>query len=169
VLYPLSYGGSRRPQASSVRASFHNHRLIGGQADSVAAMIHDPPRVLVVDDIADIRALIAINLELEGFDVRTAESGKECIAMVEVIQPDVITLDVAMPDLDGFSTAALLRARPSTADIPLVMVTARAQGFDLARGAEIGVDAYVTKPFDPAELVRTVRKLVMEKGGQPRR
>jgi DNA-binding response OmpR family regulator len=122
---------------------------------------HDPPRVLVVDDVADIRALISINLELEGFEVTTAENGYECLAMVADVEPDLITLDVAMPVLDGFTTAKRLRACKETAGIRLVMVTARAQGFDLARGAEIGVDAYITKPFDPADLVRRVRKLVM--------
>ena len=132
-------------------------------------MVHDPPRVLVVDDIADIRALISINLELEGFDVATAGDGYECLAIVDSVEPDVITLDVAMPELDGFTTAARLRDRAATASIPLVMVTARAQGFDLARGAEIGVDAYVTKPFDPAELVRTVRKLVTDGDHDQRR
>jgi CheY-like chemotaxis protein len=130
---------------------------------------HDPPRVLVVDDVADIRDLISINLELEGFEVTTAEDGDECLAIVSDVQPDLITLDVAMPVLDGFSTAERLRGSTGTADIPLVMVTARAQGFDLARGAAIGVDAYVTKPFDPADLVRTVRKLVIDRSPHPRR
>jgi len=132
-------------------------------------VVHDPPRVLVVDDIADIRALISINLELEGFDVATAGDGHECLAIVDSVEPDVITLDVAMPELDGFTTAARLRDREATASIPLVMVTARAQGFDLARGAEIGVDAYVTKPFDPVVLVRTGRNLVMDGGPHQRR
>jgi DNA-binding response OmpR family regulator len=124
---------------------------------------HDPPRVLVVDDMPDIRALISINLELEGFEVRTAGDGAECLEIVDDVCPDVITLDVAMKGLDGFSTAAVLRRRRSTAGIRLVMVTARAQGFDRARGAELGVDAYLTKPFEPAELVRTVRSLVTGK------
>jgi DNA-binding response OmpR family regulator len=130
---------------------------------------HDPPRVLVVDDVADIRALISINLEFEGFDVTTAGNGAECLAMVADVEPDLITLDAAMPVLDGFSTAALLRQNLKTSTIPLVMVTARAQGYDLARGAEIGVDAYVTKPFDPADLVRRVRKLVMDRSPHQRR
>src|SRR5262245_4621952 len=96
---------------------------------------HDPPRVLVVDDMDDIRTLIAINLQLEGFDVRTAVDGAECLEIVEDVAPDVITLDVAMKGLDGFSTAELLRGRKSTAGIPLVIVTARAQGYDRERGA----------------------------------
>lgn len=116
--------------------------------------------MLVVEDVEDIRDLIRINLSLEGFDVSTAEDGVICLAVVDEVDPDLITLDVAMPRLDGFSTAERLRARPETAGIPLVIVSARAQGTDKQRGDEIGVDAYLTKPFDPDELVATVRRLV---------
>jgi CheY-like chemotaxis protein len=132
-------------------------------------MPHDPPRVLVVDDMPDIRELISINLRLEGFEVSTAGDGAECLEIVDEVAPDVITLDVAMKGLDGFSTAEELRQRQSTAGIRLVMVTALAQGYDLERGATIGVDAYLTKPFEPADLVRTVRRLVagMEGGRAP--
>ncbi len=113
----------------------------------------------MVDDSDVIRSLIALNLQLEGFDVVEAHNGAECLDIIGSVQPDLVTLDVAMPQLGGFATAARLRADPVTAGIPIVMVTARAQGSDLARGAEIGVDAYVTKPFDPEHLVETVRSL----------
>jgi DNA-binding response OmpR family regulator len=130
---------------------------------------HVPPRVLVVDDIADIRTLIRMNLELEGFAVSQAGNGLECLAIVNEVDPDLITLDAGMPVMDGFRTAAHLRTRAATAHIPLVMVTARAQGSDVARGTEVGVDAYVTKPFDPAELVRRIRELVVDGTSQSRR
>jgi CheY-like chemotaxis protein len=116
-------------------------------------------RVLVVDDSETIRTLIALNLALEGFDVYEARDGQECIDVVDRIAPDVITMDVAMPRLDGFDAAARLRNSPSTAHIPIVMVTARAQGADLSRGAELGVAAYVTKPFEPSLLVEVVRSV----------
>jgi CheY-like chemotaxis protein len=116
-------------------------------------------RVLVVDDSETIRALIALNLQLDGFDVHQARDGQECLDVVESVVPDVITMDVAMPRLDGFSAAARLRESPSTAHIPVVMVTARAQGVDLSRGAEVGVAAYVTKPFEPGFLVEVVRSV----------
>lgn len=118
------------------------------------------PRVFVVDDSEVIRELISVNLELEGFEVVTAFDGQDCLDKVAVVAPDVITLDVVMPRLDGFQTAQRLRARPDTAKIPIVLVTARAQTSDLAQGERIGVDAYVTKPFEPEELVRVVRNLV---------
>lgn len=114
-------------------------------------------RVLVVDDSEVIRRLIAVNLELEGFEVFLAEDGQECLDVVEDVAPDVITLDVVMPRLDGFSTAARLRSGGATRELPIVMVTACAQESDLARGRELGVEAYLTKPFEPDELVRVVR------------
>ena len=122
-------------------------------------------KILVVDDSDVIRSLIVLNLEMDGFVTVQARDGQECLELVTRVQPDVITLDVAMPRLNGFETAARLRADPATADIPIVMVSARAQGADLARGADIGVDAYVTKPFEPDELVATVRALAERRTG----
>jgi len=116
-------------------------------------------RVLVVDDDEVIRQLIAVNLQLEGFEVSTAVDGQDCLDKVLEVAPDVITLDVMMPRLDGWVTAIRLREDPGTAHIKVVMITARAQEHDVRRGHEIGVDAYVTKPFDPNQLIQTVRKL----------
>ncbi|GAA4634809.1 hypothetical protein GCM10023196_077790 [Actinoallomurus vinaceus] len=115
--------------------------------------------MLVVDDDEVIRQLIAVNLQLEGFEVVTAVDGQDCLDRVRDIAPDVITLDVMMPRLDGWVTAIKLRDDPLTRGIKVVMITARAQEHDIRRGHEIGVDAYVTKPFDPALLIRTVREL----------
>ncbi|MGI8328934.1 response regulator transcription factor [Actinomadura scrupuli] len=116
-------------------------------------------RVLVVDDDEVIRQLIAVNLQLEGFEVSTAVDGQDCLEKVQAIRPHVITLDIMMPRLDGWVTAVKLRENPVTEGIKVVMITARAQDHDIRRGHEIGVDAYVTKPFDPNELIRTVREL----------
>jgi DNA-binding response OmpR family regulator len=121
------------------------------------------PRILVVDDNEVIRQLIAVNLELEGFEVHLAEDGLDCLSLLESVKPDAITLDVVMPRLDGFSTLARLRGSAATRTLPVVMVTACAQESDLARGRELGVEAYLTKPFDPAELVRTVRSAVLSR------
>ncbi|MEU4510556.1 response regulator [Nonomuraea bangladeshensis] len=116
-------------------------------------------KVLVVDDDEVIRQLIAVNLNLEGFEVETATDGQDCLDRVRDVKPDVITLDVMMPRLDGWSTAEKLRAEPDTSHIRVVLVTARAQDDDRRRGLGIGVDAYLTKPFDPAELIEVVREL----------
>jgi CheY-like chemotaxis protein len=115
--------------------------------------------VLVVDDDEVIRQLIAVNLELEGFQVFTAVDGQDCLDRVVEVQPDVITLDVMMPRLDGWVTATQLRRNPATAAIKVVLITARAQDDDRDRGAQVGVDAYLTKPFDPTEMIRVVRAL----------
>jgi CheY-like chemotaxis protein len=116
-------------------------------------------RVLVVDDADAIRELIAVNLMLEGYDVDQAADGEDALAAVARQRPDVITLDVMMPRLDGFATVERLRRDPATADIPVVLVTGRASAADLARGEELGVDGYLTKPFEPAELVATIQRL----------
>ena len=116
-------------------------------------------RVLVVDDDDVIRQLITVNLELEGFEVATAVDGQDCLDKVVDFDPVVVTLDIMMPRLDGWEAASRLRADPRTADIKVVLLSARAQEADLQRGDRIGVDAYLTKPFDPDELIATVRRL----------
>ena len=116
-------------------------------------------RVLVVDDDDVIRQLISVNLELEGFEVSTAVDGQDCLEKVKDVRPDVVTLDIMMPRLDGWEAASRLRADPDTADIKVVLLSARAQEADLERGSRIGVDAYLTKPFDPDELIDIVRRL----------
>jgi CheY-like chemotaxis protein len=125
----------------------------------VQAVRPTAPRVLVVDDSEVIRELISVNLELEWFEVCTAEDGQDALDRIEQIQPDLVTLDVVMPRMDGFETAARLRANQATQHIPVVMVSAAAQEGDLQRGREIGVNAYITKPFQPEELVQVVRDL----------
>jgi CheY-like chemotaxis protein len=116
-------------------------------------------RVLVVDDAAAIRELIAVNLELEGYVVDRAGDGEEALAAIARQRPDVITLDVMMPRLDGFATIERLRADPDTARIPVVLVTGRASAADRARGEQLGVDGFLAKPFEPAELLATIEQL----------
>jgi CheY-like chemotaxis protein len=130
-------------------------------------------RVLVVDDNKVIRQLIRVNLELEGLEVVTAADGAECLDVVHQVRPDVVTLDVVMPRLDGLRTAARLRADPRTRDMPLAIVSACSHP-EIEAGLEVGVDAFLSKPFEPAELVRMVRQLVerargggREHGGSP--
>jgi CheY-like chemotaxis protein len=118
-----------------------------------------PLRVLVVEDDAVIRDLISVNLELEGFEVFPAIDGLDALEKVVDANPDVITLDVMMPRLDGWATVEKLRANPATATMKIVLLSARAQEADLQRGERLGVDAYLTKPFDPDELIDVVRRL----------
>ncbi|WP_229703445.1 response regulator [Streptomyces albiflavescens] len=116
-------------------------------------------RVLVVDDNKVIRQLIRVNLELEGLEVVTAADGAECLDIVHQVRPDVVTLDVVMPRLDGLRTAARLRADPLTRNLPLAIVSACTQ-YEVESGLDVGVDAFLAKPFEPAELVRLVRQLM---------
>ncbi|MFD3517209.1 response regulator [Streptomyces sp. NPDC058657] len=115
-------------------------------------------RVLVVDDNRVIRQLIRVNLELEGFEVVTACDGAECLEVVHQVCPDVVTLDVVMPRLDGLRTAARLRDDARTSHLPLAIVSACTQ-YEVESGLAAGVDAFLSKPFEPAELVRLVRRL----------
>ncbi|MFF7334128.1 response regulator [Streptomyces sp. NPDC008150] len=121
-------------------------------------------RVLVVDDNKVIRQLIRVNLELEGLEVVTAGDGAECLDVVHDVRPDVITLDVVMPRLDGLRTAARLRADVRTRHLPLVIVSACTQ-YEVDSGLGVGVDAFLAKPFEPSELVRVVSRLVERTSG----
>ncbi|MGW0547216.1 response regulator [Streptomyces altiplanensis] len=116
-------------------------------------------RVLVVDDNKVIRQLIRVNLELEGFEVVTAADGAECLDVVHRVRPDVVTLDVVMPRLDGMRTAARLREDPRTSRLPVAIISACTQ-YEVESGLAAGVDAFLSKPFEPAELVRVVRQLL---------
>jgi CheY-like chemotaxis protein len=123
---------------------------------------NEPGRILVVDDDEVIRQLITVNLELEGFDVHTAFDGQDCLDKIKDVRPDVVTLDVMMPRMDGWETAAQIRRDDDLADVRIVLLSARAQEADIERGDTIGVDAYLTKPFDPDDLVETVRRLAAD-------
>ncbi len=167
MLYPLSYGGSAtdegyQPVSAGVTRApdmLGQRRQSGADAVASPTVTQGLGRVLVVDDDEVIRQLIAVNLQLEGFDVATAVDGQDCLEKVQGIAPDVITLDVMMPRLDGWETAVQLRKAPETAHIKVVLITARAQEDDIKRGANVGADAYLTKPFDPGEMIRVVREL----------
>ncbi len=118
----------------------------------------------MVDDNKVIRQLIRVNLELEGIEVVTAADGAECLEVVHQVRPDLITLDVVMPRLDGLRTAGRLRSDPRTAGIPLVIVSACTQ-HEVDSGLDVGVDAFLAKPFEPQELVRIVQSLVSSSTG----
>jgi CheY-like chemotaxis protein len=120
-------------------------------------------RVLVCDDAEQIRRLIRVNLEIEGYEVVEAVDGEEALEILEDMTqplPDVITVDVVMPRRDGWWMVAAIRADPRLAHIPIVMVTASAQEQDRAKAERAAVDEFVSKPFDPYELVTKIGTLV---------
>jgi len=119
-------------------------------------------RVLVCDDTEQIRRLIRVNLELEGYRVVEAVDGQEVVEILKDLTrplPDVLTMDVIMPRRDGWSTVATIRADPRLAHIPIVMVTASAQVEDRQKAEQATVDDFVTKPFDPEDLLMRIGAL----------
>lgn len=117
-------------------------------------------RVLVVDDDATIRSLLEVTFQTEGLEVETARNGAEAVTAALAEPPAVIILDVMMPVMDGWKAAERLRDDERTRDVPVVFLTARTQDEDLRRGRELGAVAYVTKPFDVADLAELVHDLV---------
>ena len=109
-------------------------------------------RVLLVDDDPDTLRLVSIMLQRQGYDVGAASSGTHALSMIEKEQPDLILLDVMMPDIDGFEVARRIRSNPSSANVPIIMFTAKAQVEDRVKGFEAGADDYLTKPTQPREL-----------------
>jgi two-component system alkaline phosphatase synthesis response regulator PhoP len=119
-----------------------------------------PRCVLVVDDEEDIREVAALSFELAGWQVLVAPSGRDGIAAANAAAPDVVLLDVMMPELDGPGTYALLQAEARTRDIPVVFLTAKVQNADKRRYAALGVRGVIAKPFDPLTLPGEVEKIL---------
>lgn len=118
-----------------------------------------PKKILAVDDEKHIVRLIQVNLERAGYQVVTAFDGVEALKKVQEENPDLVVLDVMMPQMDGFETLKNLKANPQTRNIPVIMLTAKAQDADVFRGWQSGVDCYLTKPFNPLELLTFVKRI----------
>jgi DNA-binding response OmpR family regulator len=118
------------------------------------------PSVLVVEDDPVILRLLEVNFELEGFTVHLARDGAEGIDVAIASKPDVIVSDIMMPTVSGIELVQALKADESTASIPIVLLSAKAQTGDLKAGMDAGADDYVTKPFEPLDLVDRVNALL---------
>jgi len=116
--------------------------------------------VLVVDDDPVILRLLQVNFELEGIEVATAADGDEGLKMAQSDRPDLVISDIMMPKVNGLELLAALRSSPDTASLPVILLSAKAQVADVQRGLELGADDYVTKPFDPLELIDRVYKVL---------
>lgn len=119
-------------------------------------------RILAVDDDPVIQRLLRVNLEMEDYEVAVASDGVEALEQVRAFRPDLVLLDVMMPVKDGWQVCVEMKRDPELAAIPVVFLSARAQEADVERGTELGADAYVTKPFDPLELLALVGRLLDE-------
>ncbi len=118
-----------------------------------------PLKILVCDDERHIVRLIQVNLERQGYQVVTAFDGKEGLEKIKAEKPNCVVLDVMMPYMDGFEVLKSLRRDPETENLPVIMLTAKAQDKDVFEGYHYGADMYLTKPFNPMELVTFVKRI----------
>ena len=123
--------------------------------------------VLVVDDEPTARSMLRLILVRAGFDVREAKDGYEALEQVELIIPDLMLLDIMMPGMDGFAVCQTLREQESTADLPIIMLSARADPESVNTGLRVGATKYLTKPVTPDELTRHVREVLSIEGEIP--
>ena len=160
MLYPLSYEGSAwtlaRPHPHPPRCSGAEDR----KYDPAMAEPSSAPTVLVVDDDPVVLRLLGVTFEMEGFAVLTASDGREAIATATTARPDAVITDIMMPKLDGLRVLAELKADERTATTPVVLLSARAQTADVRKGLDAGADDYVTKPFEPFDLIDLINQLL---------
>lgn len=124
-------------------------------------------KVLVCDDERHIVRLIQVNLERQGYTVVTAFDGKEGLEKIRSEKPNLVVLDVMMPYMDGFEVLKSVRREPETENLPVIMLTAKAQDKDVFEGYHYGADMYLTKPFNPRELVAFVDRIAKAKDDDP--
>ena len=119
--------------------------------------------ILVVDDEQDILDLIEYNLSKSGFSVILAKSGSEALTLAESENPDIILLDLMLPDLDGFDVCKMLKGNSNTSHIPIIMLTAKGEDADIVTGLELGANDYVVKPFSQRILIARIRAILRQR------
>jgi DNA-binding response OmpR family regulator len=117
-------------------------------------------KVLLVDDDPVILKLLQVNFEMEGYTVLTANDGVEGLEKARAERPDIVLLDIMMPRMDGLQVTEALKADDETKGIPIILLSAKAQASDIQAGKDMGADDYLTKPFDPLELLERVGDLL---------
>ena len=128
---------------------------------------HDKPTILIVEDEAPLVTLLRYNLEKQGFRVEDVGDGGEALNRVTEAAPDLVLLDWMLPTLSGIEVCRQLRRRPATRQLPIIMLTARAEDQDAVRGLDTGADDYITKPFSTEALIARVRALLRRSGTVP--
>jgi len=114
-------------------------------------------KVLIADDELRLRKVVSLHLKKSGFEVIEAGNGKQAVELAFETQPDVIVLDVMMPEKTGLEACAEIKAAPGFADTPVILLTAMAESEDIKKGEAAGADAYLTKPFSPKELIDVIK------------
>lgn len=122
----------------------------------------DQKRILIVDDELSILVPLKFLLEKNQFDVELAQSGKDALEKIAQTKPDLILLDIMLPDLDGYEIYQMIRENSDWDDIKVIYLTAKTRDVDIAKGLNLGVDAYITKPFSNAELLGNIRSLLLQ-------
>ena len=124
-------------------------------------------RILIVDDEEDILSLVEYNLKKEGYRTIGVKTGEAALQLVEEETPDLIILDLMLPEMDGLEVCRILKSNENTSDIPIIMLTAKGEEADIVVGLEIGADDYVTKPFSPRVLLARTKALLRRKTKEP--
>jgi len=117
-------------------------------------------RILIVDDEKQLVSLVSLHMDMSGYEVLSAADGKKALGIIEKEIPDLVILDLMLPEMDGWEVCKRLRAEPKTKDIPVIMLTARSGTDDKLKGFECGADDYMTKPFSPRELAARVKRVL---------
>jgi two-component system alkaline phosphatase synthesis response regulator PhoP len=137
---------------------------VNGEPGRVAPGSARLGRVLVVEDEPDVAELLRYNLQKEGWDVLTVADGADALRRTRETRPDVVLLDIMVPQLNGWEVCRRLKQDPETLAVPVIMVTGRVEEGDKVLGFELGADDYVTKPFSPRELIARIRAVLRRRG-----
>ena len=120
--------------------------------------------ILIIEDDEDIQQLVGFNLIKAGFQVEYADSGEQALTKISKQHPDLILLDIMLPGMDGIEVCKTLHSHNQTAEIPIIMLTAKGEETDIVGGLEVGADDYITKPFSPKVLLSRIKAVLRRKG-----
>jgi DNA-binding response OmpR family regulator len=127
----------------------------------------DKKKILIVDDEKDLVSLVSLHMKMAGYDVLSAADGEKALEIIQEVKPNLIILDLMLPEIDGWEVCRRLREESDMQKIPVIMLTARTQADDKLRGFVVGADDYVTKPFSPRELVARVKRVLARAETEP--
>ncbi len=119
-----------------------------------------PKTILIVEDEVNLVELLKFRLESKGYNVETAFDGEDGLDKIGKVRPDLIILDIMMPKIDGYEVCRRLKADQKTKDIPIIILTARTQNKDMDQAQAVGADSFITKPFEPTDLLKEIEKLL---------
>ncbi len=122
--------------------------------------------ILIVEDEQDLLELLRYNLDREGYRVSTAARGEDALRQVRAEPPDLILLDIMLPEMDGLEVCRTLKSRPATAGVSVIMLTAKGEEADVVRGLQLGADDYVTKPFSPRVLLARIKAVLRRRDAE---